>query len=385
MAAVLFPYRPLAPLLERWQWRTDIAQTQDGKETRRAVRDVPRQTWEWELVLSNRAYNSLTRGQHTLTFLVPSWQEAELTTAPIDNGATEVSVDTTVSDWRGSILLWKTETYCESIVISSVDSGVIYLDSEVVGDYPTGSTVAPVRIARLANPVDLRVDRLLTLLSLNWLILDPTALDDYDWTIQFGGLDLITDLYLLEGEFVARTLEADVEAFDYETGEVGYEVQYDPDLWNMPTMFHQLFSAAEMWKWKKWFHKMQGRKGEFWLPTWKSDLILASSFTADDVWLIIQNIGYVTYLDALSGNKALYFQRPGSLDPLPRSIIDSEAIDADTEKIKINTNLGFAGSQQSFERISWLHPCRLNSDQIELEYNPGHQTTISVPIRERIL
>ena len=44
MAAVLFPYRPLAPVLERWQWNTDLIESKQGKEERRAVRDVPRQT-----------------------------------------------------------------------------------------------------------------------------------------------------------------------------------------------------------------------------------------------------------------------------------------------------------------------------------------------------
>jgi len=90
-------------------------------------------------------------------------------------------------------------------------------------------------------------------------------------------------------------------------------VQYDPDVWSIPAMKFQASTAAEIWKWKTWIHKMQGRYGAFWLPTWKNEIELAATFTDSAVTLTIVKMGYVDYLDALDCNKTIYFQRAGIL------------------------------------------------------------------------
>jgi len=385
MAAILFPYRPLAPVLERWQWTTDLIETKDGKETKRAVRDIPRQSWEWPVLVTDRVFNSLLRAQHTLTFLVPSWQEGEVTTSEITAGASTVVVDTDVGDWRTTIIIWASETANETIAISSVGDDIINLSTNVQNTYAAGAVIAPVRTCRLGNLVRQQDDKEISLLRLDWIVLDPTVLDDYDWTVQLLDLDVLDDNYLREGEFVSRSLTAPVTEFDYETGELGFDVQYDSDLWRMPAMTHRVFSPAEMWQWKTWFHKMQGRYGDFWLPTAKTDIILADTFISSDRWLTIENIGYVDYLDAQTTNKGLLFYRPGALAPLARYITDSQAVDADTEQIRLNENLGFAGGPSAFPAISWLHPCRLGTDVVELAYSPGNHTAISVPVKERVL
>jgi len=384
MAAILFPYRPIGTIVERWAWNTDLIEAKDGKETRRAVREVPRLWFEWDVLVTDRVYNSLVRAQHSLTFKVPIWQEGEVTTSQITAGASTVAVDTDVGDWRTSFIIWASETSNEVLDIDSVGSDIINIDGTVGSTYAAGAVVAPIRTARLANLVRLRDDSIFSLLRLTWIVTDPTAFTAYDWSVQLLDDDVITDLYVKEGEFVGRTLQAAVEEYDFGTGEVGFEVQYDEDKWGMPAMNYEVFTPAEAWQWKTWFHKMQGRFGHFYLPTFKKDIILADDFTASDRWLTIENIGYVTYLDALTSNKYLLFQRPGNLDPLPRYITESAAVDSDTEQIRIDSNLGFAGTPESFTAISWLHACRLAADQVELAFSPGSRTTVSVPVIERI-
>lgn len=383
--SILFPYQPIGPIAERWGWVTNVFTAKDGTETRRAIREVPREMWEWTVFVEDGVFNALVRGRHSLTWLVPAWHQAEKTTGVISPGASTVVVDTDVGDWRTTIMLWSSPTNNETIGISSVGSDIINLSTTVVNTYPAGSFVVPVRTARLANPIQKRDDKTRSLLQLSWLITDATALTGYDWTTQYDSTDVVTDKYLISGEWVDRTLQAAVEEYDFDSGVVAFEVQYDPDVWAMPTMAHRAATPAEYWQWLTWFHKLQGRFGEFWLPTWKKEITLTASFTDSDRWLTIENIGYVDYLDGLTSNRMIYFERHPPHAPELRYIIESAAVDSDTEQIRLDSNLGFAGNQKSFLGVHWCQPCRLEADQVELIHEPGLGTAIAVPVRERVV
>jgi len=214
MTAILFPYRPVGTVLELWQWVTEVLEGKDGTEARRAIREEPRQAWEWTVYVNDASFNAMVRGQHSLTWLVPAWNEAEVTTEEIAADDSTVAVDTDVGDWRTTLMIWSSPTNNETIAIASVGDDVINLSTNVVGTYPAGSIVAPIRTARLDNQVSKRDDKNVSFLSLTWLITDATALTGYDWGTQYDSDDVITDLYLMEGEFVNRTLQASVEEFD---------------------------------------------------------------------------------------------------------------------------------------------------------------------------
>ena len=383
MANTVFPYRPTAPILVRWQWTTDLIEAKAGGESVRAVRDVPRQRWEWRLVVDERQVTALLRGHHSSTYRVPAWHEAEQLAGPVLPGATSVPADTTVGDWRSYILLWAAADQYELIAIDSVGAGVINLSTPVVGTYAAGDTLAAVREARLDATVRLQSDRQIMEWRCIWLIQDAIDLGPYDWPVQYQEADVLTDLYLLERDTASRSMQAAATEYDYQTGDVGYEIQYERDVWQGHCR-HMTFTPADAWTWVQWLHKTQGRAGSFFLSTQTSDIVLAAPFSDTDRWVTIQNVGYDDHLASMRSNKLLYFQRHAPHAPLLRYIVDSLPIDADTEQIQLDTALGFSGVPASFPVISWCLPARLQADQIELLYEPG-QMTLTLPVRERVV
>lgn len=378
----LFTYRPIGDLLERWQWTTDLITAEDGTEARRAVRDIPVQSWEWDIEITDRAYHALIRGQHTAEFYVPAWQEGEVLSAGLAAESTQVDVDTDVGDWRSKLVLWSSPTNCEVVTIDSVGAGTVYFLTPCTNTYPAGSVVAPLRTARLSNVVSLSTSQRFIRADLTWTVTDSTVFSGYDWTMQFDSLDVVTDKNILEGDFTERSLESSLRTFDYALGDIGYDAAHESDVWSMPSLRFVADSPAEIWKWKTWLHKIQGRYGSFWVPSWQADLTLYSGFLADDTWLSFDNVGYSTLLDGMLSNKALFFQQIPLSSSLLRTVVDSGEIDADEEWLQVNAALGFAGSTNAFPFISWLYRCRLNTDQVELVYSPGSKMAVSLPIRE---
>jgi hypothetical protein len=116
---------------------------------------------------------------------------------------------------------------------------------------------------------------------------------------------------------------------------------------------------------------LQGRLTAIWLPTHADDLSLLTDITAVQATLDIANIGYAQF--GLVGGAPAPGRRDirialGDGTVFYRRITGATAIDADTERLTIDSALGQAVSVNQVRYISWLYLCRLDQDSIEIEH-----------------
>jgi len=142
--------------------------------------------------------------------------------------------------------------------------------------------------------------------------------------VQFCDLDVLDEPYLLTtAEGVERQQEAAVDAIDYQTGVVDFDARHETSRIASQQIRYRFDTRADGWRWLQWLHKMRGRYGEFFLPTFTDDVTINAAFAADAVDISIDDIGYHDTLDGTTMNRYLLFQRRGQLAPLPRYIVSS--------------------------------------------------------------
>ena len=375
----LFPYRPLTPMVEALQWTTDVVESFDGGEHRRAVRAIPRQTWEWRVVVEDQRHLSLLRGQATGAFYAPAWQEAVVTTATIASGAGTIDVDTTTGEWRDRVLLWLSPTYCETVAIASITATEITLDGVTSQAYAAGATVAPVRTARLSSSVAVSDTRDFAILELTWTIMDAAALTAYTQPVTYGGVEVFLDSVLLDGDFVDRDSTTPLELLDYGTGVIEPIARYEEGRWTMPRARLRYTGRQDAWNLKRWLYRLQGRYRGFMMGSCKREVTIKAAFAAVDTEITIDRIDFALMEQT---ERVLLFQRHGSSYPIIREVVDATVVDATTETLTLDSALGIAGGIHTFPAIYWLLTCRLDADRVELSWEAPDQLEVELPVRE---
>lgn len=374
----LFPYRPLSPVAESLHWTTDLVEAFDGGESRRAVRAIPRQEWEWQVVVEDQRHLSLLRGQQTQAWYVPAWQEGVVTTAQITAGAGTIAVDTTTGEWRSRMIVWTSPTYCEVLTIASITDNEVTLTGTVSQTYATGATIAPVRLARCGSSLGIEEAPDHGRLFLLWLVMDAAALTDYDLPVQYGGLDVLMEPVLLDGDYLARELHTPLELLDYGTGIIEPIARYEASRWSVPEARLRLEGRTAAWNIKRWLYKLQGRFLGLYAGSRKRELTIAATFTAADVTLTIRRIDYAL-LEDTGVDDLLLFERHGSLAPIIRTVTGAAVVDATTETLTLDSPLWIAGGPTTFKNICWLYSYRLSADRIELSWEAADRLELRLP------
>lgn len=378
---LLFPYRPLVPVVEALSWTTDAVEAFAGNELRRGARAIPRQSWDWHVLVLDRAWYALFRGLMTGPFWVPTWHEGWLTETQVDPGALTLTVPASVTDygeWRGQLVLWSSPAWCELIGIASVDGDTITLSTAVTKTYPVGATVMPARLCRMANLVQGQDARGFALLDLSWVLLDAAELEPF----QLDAAELMGFLPVAPDGMLDRDLTSAQEETDYQTGVLGFDARHTNTRWSFPALTYRT-SRADAWALKLWLYSLQGRRGGFWVPTGKSDVVLASSASATDTSLTIERVNYYQQLFSQADtDRYLHFQRAGLLAPIVRQVTSANPAVGETENITLDEALGIAAEPGTFPYVSWLHPVRLDADRIELSWEAPDRLVVTVPLRE---
>lgn len=378
---LLFPYRPLVPVVEALAWTTDAVEAFAGNERRRGARAIPRQSWDWRVLVQDRAWYALFRGLMTGPFWVPAWHEGWLTEAQIDPGAMTLTVPASVTDygeWRGQLVLWSSPAWCELIGIASVAGDTITLSTAVTKTYPVGATVMPARLCRMGNLVQAQDARDFALLDLSWVLLDAAELEPF----QLDAAELMGFLPVAPDGLLDRDLGSTQQETDYQTGVLGFDSRHADTRWACNATTYRT-SRADAWALKLWLYSLQGRRGGFWLPTGKSDVLLSVAAASTDTVLTIERVNYYAQLFTQAAtDRYLHFQRAGSVDPIVRQVTDAEPAVGDLETITLDEALGIAAQPGTFPYISWLYPVRLDGDRIELTWEAPDRLVVTMPVRE---
>jgi hypothetical protein len=197
-------------------------------------------------------------------------------------------------------------------------------------------------------------------------------------TADFNGLPL---LYLppdLTRESPAMSVGVDVDEF---TGDTGGAVQ--ESVGGLPNVLREhtwsFESRVDYWEFEDFLFDRAGRYAPFWMPSWADDLHVLSGAFGD---FTIRWMGYTEKLfPSLAHRRTIIHRNGNPADYSTREITAAVDNGDGTETLSGFTGVGFTNLPTAQgHRHMFLHLCRLDADDITVDYASGENITVKLNV-----
>mgnify|MGYP001474544986 CR=1 FL=1 len=372
---IAFAWRPdwSAGITERLEWVTDVMESYDGSEQRRSIRLNPRQSLEFSMTASGkekRFFDSVMFGWGAGVFVVPLWYDGGSLAADLTAGAMTIAVDT---DTRGykvdgfAMLLGDDARTNEIVEIASLTSSQITLKRPTLATWPGGTAIFPALPARLQNQAspsrfsgDVSSTRLLFNIETPQQWATAHGLPTYrGYPVLTVPINWVTDpQYGFDRRIFLADNVSGIRMYDDETGIA------------LPrkTASYTLPDRATVETWRRFVHAMKGRWGAAWVHTASRDIVLVAPLLSNALVFDCEWLGLSLFI--AGGRKDIRIKL-GDGTILYRRIVYYETVDADTERITIDTAPGIDIQPADVASISFMFLSRLDADAVELAWWTG--------------
>lgn len=357
---------------EREAWFTDIPRSRAGAEQRIARRLTPRRNVEFSFIAQGDARKLAEQslfGWAQRVWALPVWPDVSLLQADAAVAAGVLALDTTHRDFvdGGLLLLRASATQYEVAAIGTISAGSIALAFPLVGAWPSGTRVYPLRNARLvgtdgfANPTaDILSGRVAFAIeqACAWPALLPSAL--YRGTPVYE----VAALWSAERALAYGTL---LERIDPQLG-LPYVVdaaQRTFPRWAHRVRLQGLDARATL---RSLGYALRGAQGAIWVPTWQADLALAADSTVGAVTLDVRSAGVERFANLQPSRRDLRVQFASGTVSYAR-VTGITVPSAGVERLALDTGMAEAALVAAPPRISWMLPARMASDTLEYAYS----------------
>jgi hypothetical protein len=355
---------------EKLSWKTDIQRGWSGSEMRRALRIAPRRTVSFStplIKLEKQFVENQLFAWGALAWALPIWWDGQYLAVPANPGDPTVSCDTVDRDFVApglAILLLNAETY-EVLQVETLTTSALTLTHPVIGTWPTGSKLYPVRAARLLQTSRItREHGSLATVQPEFTIVEPC-----DWP-SATGLPMYRGAPVLEDSpDVAETAEAtyqrDTYMVDNDTGSIDV---VDTAQIGFPANAHNWFlqGAPRRAFLRSLLYLLKGAQGEMWVPSYENDFTLLQNIASSDSNITCALSGFGQFaseqnrrdirIELLAGT--IFYRRiTGSIVNTPTS-----------ELLSLDSTLGVGVTVAQVRRISFMAVSRLSSDEIEIDH-----------------
>lgn len=370
-------------VIERDSWMTNTLQADTGAEQRIALRLTPRRSWEFGVVATGNDRQWLESalfdwGAHI--WALPVWTDVQRLPAGISAGALSVPLSPDSLDYTagGLVLLWNDATHYEVAEIVTLGA-TLGLSRGLLNSWPAGTRVYPMRLSRMAAQThfsgataDMLAGRVLfaSAEDLPWPAVAPSA--------TYRSLPVLG----LEPLYTAPRPQHVTRLLDTLDNATGLPDVVDSAGIGYPVLEHtiRLDNPAERASWRSITYALRGSQGVLWVPTFRCDLSLLSTFTSVALSLDVQACGLVRFVQQQPGRRDIRIElRDGSL--AYRRITAVTTISSSIERLTLDAVIGIAGSPATVRRISWLVASRLLSDTIEYAHSTAHVSHVQVAFR----
>lgn len=376
-----------SPIVERIEFATNVIRAYDGSEQRFALRgDAARWFWDFQFNASDRTMRVLENVAYawgSRIWALPLWPQGCSLTSDATSGDLTIYLGTDDLDFHvdGLAVLTTLETpeVYEAIEIESVTSSSITAKRALVGNWPASSTlVYPVRTARMVGTpamqrftgghvygrVAFRLEEPLrrTAASETLYRSYPVQLEKPEWA-KDPLIDYQRKIVEIDYGFSAPFVE----------DESGLSEPVIETRWFFTTR-----TATE--NFREWLFARRGRHKAIWLPTFAQDLIVVATLGPSATNLDVEIAGLKNYAAAGIHRRDLRIEMTDGTIYYRRASAYVE-VDANTERLTIDTPLGVQYEPQDFALISWMALARLDTDSIEIAHYTGEAAASSTIFR----
>ena len=376
----LWPFPAAQEITEVLEWRTDVLQARAG-EQRIALRPRPREivTLRQRLdALGMARAADLARAGFAGDWQVPLWHMAVQPEADLVQGATEIPVDTTVSDFRegGLAAIAVDGGDAAPVAIASVAPDRLVLANQLILQLPAFAVaarrimVAPIRAGVLTSAVEIARRRQGDgTVTASFLLRDATDLVA-PVLPTYLGRPVQTDPSLVRRPLTASLRRA-VEYVDNGFGPVVVEPVRDVfERGEAITLKAQ--GPATRHALRRWLWSLRGRQASFWLPTWGRELQLRAAMTSGSTLMRVAPVAPITsYV-----GRRIMLEMPSALRF--RSITGAIE-DGFDHRLTLSSNLGEPVPLGT--KVHFLTAVRADADRVEVQHG-ATASEITLPVVE---
>lgn len=375
---LLWPFPVAQEITEMLEWRTDVLTSRAG-EQRIALRPRPREivTFRHRLdALGMARAAELARAGFACDWQVPLWHLALQPEADLAQGATEILLDTVISDFRDLAAIAVDGREATAVAIASVQADRLILAEPLGLQLPSPAvaapriTVAPISAGVLTSAIEITRRRQGDgTVTASFLLRDAPDLAAPVLPTYLGH-PVQTDPSLVRRPLTAGLRRA-VEYVDNGFGPVVAEPIRDVfERGEVITL--KAYGAAARWALRRWLWSLRGRQASFWLPTWGHEIQLRSPMTSGSV---LMRVAPVAPLEAYIG-RPLLMELSGAL----RFRTITAAIEENGDhRLTLSSNLGEMVPVGT--KVHFLIAMRADADRVEIQHG-AVASEVTLPVIE---
>lgn len=389
LRATKFEIMPEVPVTEVWEWLTDFILAKDGSEQRIALRgQVPRIESSFKVKFDSSKsirsfYNDLISSSGRLW--IPEYQYSTTATANSAIGTFQIYFDNTKTDIRdGEYILIQNSTNYFFVEISAINASGALLTAALANAVTVDSLIIPgssvvvddqTSIDRYSvqevGEVDLKFK----------LTRQRSALTRQGSSVTlptFLSFPVLDKRPLAEGQVSDRVSTGQIY-MDNKTGYVETATYWDYSRVGGQRTFkvNRIKSPDEMDYWKTILSHASGKVRKFWMPTYRTDLVLAIAPSDAASAYAIEGTQYAEKIWPIITHRYIEIETNSGTH---RTQISGASISGSNSVIALSTPLPTGTGWQVVKRISYLLPVRLDDDKVEWKHY-GLDSFLNISIR----
>lgn len=378
--------RPDPPVVELWDWLTDVMVSHEGDEQRVALRGAPRRHVSYEIGLENEADRRRQYGRWykslATRLVLPYYQYSTALTQESVIGATKLFFDPARTDVRDDefvVLLDEAQEQGFLVKLGAVEADGATLADPLSFDAKKGWVLAPAFASRLADRSGLDM-----YIVTGKLKVDAQALDVRPQFARPGSTAVVSqfdDLPVLDRRPIAtegdtpERFDVNYEVIDSETGLLDIKSSWPHPQVETVRKFtiRRVTEPGEMDWWRDFLDEVRGMQRPFLMPTWLSDLAVAEAPTPGSGELVIASTEYEGLYWVYDTFKRLQIELADGRT-LWRKVAGVVDNGDGTQTLSLDGTFGPDPADVDVAKVSFLNKCRLGSDRVTLRH--GHLRTV---------
>ena len=386
---VYFPLFPQDGIVETLGFLTDVLRSKNGTEKRASLRRVPRVTLKLKFRDEDgtgelgELHNSML-GRPGSTWGIPLWQESTVLTSA--QSASDAIINVRDTAYRqfiadGVAVVFAPGLAPDIFQIDSFTSTTITPVNPMVGDFPAGTLVMPVKLGLATNqqrgsrwPVHLAD------LNVEFELID--VLEDLSDLTAWGTLNskpLVDDCNAIGRGSVREAIAADITVLDNDVGPFEKFAFTANGRFQTPKQWAPQ-GIEKLWDVRALLYSLRGQQTSFYMPTDRDDLTAIADLNSGSDSLSITYAGY----SYVFGN--------GYRDYIRVTISDGTVYDREVtavtqnaeqteEYLVVGTTWPATHALADIVRVEFLQNMRLASDTVSLRYEPGRAgARVNIPL-----
>lgn len=381
---VTFPFRvnTAGGIKEVLQWVTSVTQRKRATEQRRRLRKNPRRKLEYTHTFFNeierQTFRAAMFGWQMRTFALPIWLDRSRLSSNLAAGSTSLTIPTQYLDYDagGFLLFWQDARNVETVQITGVTSTELTF-SPTQKIWAAGTQVMPARLATVSTELQSELHkRNFETATLLWQIQNTEvstnriANASYDTYKGYPVYKTKNDF----SESVNSTYRLKEQILDALIG--SYSLMPETNGHQVTTPFKVLLTSRQaIAEFLGFLNSRAGRFTAVWIPSYQDDFTVIDTIDPTATTFSIEPCGYSTFYAVHPARRDVCFIKPdGSM--YYRRITGATAPDNTSEVISIDSSLGFTVTPGDGTRISFLTLCRLDQDNIELNWLTDNKMSV---------